>query len=253
MRVSITRGVARTVLVCGYAACALLLHSACGTSPDPRPNANPALPAEQDQHAAAVRQLSQDRDRLFRDTRDRPDSGYIWGPEGSFAEILFPVGRGDRLWYFSWREGAGKPKADLMQMTCWQRHGSGVQRVWQIRFLRGRGRRAPKGTLLLMAHGVDTRYGASQNPRGALGYRPNPKEPSWKMAKSDLETSQPLIVYHLGQHLMGEQEDKVIVLDSKLRRLDELDVPNMSNLEIAPGEVKLMKSLHMFLPVKGKR
>src|SRR5688572_16492656 len=93
------------------AAIALIALSLGNSSAEPASGQNSA-PVSTDQveqqfrfNEAEARKLSADRNWLFDKTNDQEGSGFFAGAERSRHSVLYEVGRGDCLYYFSYRNG----------------------------------------------------------------------------------------------------------------------------------------------------
>lgn len=179
------------------------------------------------------------------------------GPEGSSHGVLFPIGRGDRLYYVSFvAHKLGKipkPSDYTLSISCWRRTEEDSQRMWQVKFV-PYGKRIPSGTLLRLA------YSKAMSSEGAVGkskfnfsigrFVPVRSGKDWKLAREELTSNAPLAMYHYGQHGDIDSQFVAAVIGpntaSKLEHLKYMAGRPYGKFTATQAEVKLMRKRGMF-------
>jgi hypothetical protein len=205
--------------------------------------------------AGAIKQLRLDREWLFSQTHKRNGSGYWdWG-ESSPDGILFPIGRGDRLFYCAYVPRK-KPNDDRFVVTCWFRKGNRVTREWQFWLRPGKDNFKATGTLLRHACSFSVSWSEGRTRKNSDqiawihhkwdGFHPVRNSAEWQKAKTELEKRQPLVHYHFNWHGDASLGNYVDVHDEndKASETEQLELIGLwPPMTIPSAEIERMANL----------
>ncbi len=189
--------------------------------------------AQSGAEGAFILNLSRDRTRLFKMAEAMPKSGYFYGPEGSWHDIYFPIGKSSPMYFEAYVNGgkyetvvkgnAVSVKAPSPYViTCWRKTDKGVRKAWQHWFIV-----------------------KSNDPHNIVKVV-NKKGKHWREALAFSRSNAPFVVYHFGLHGDVDLQRRCEFRNMEANENDQKPYPNPLNLTVPNGEVLMMRRLNLF-------